>query len=876
MESVLALALGLVVLWITGFLAVRQGLGITDPLVALGLPLPLALLVLLGLGHGLAQLLGQPLGWTLASLAVVALMGWLFSRRKTLAPLSEVGFSPFVWGILMTAMSGAYFIMHTREVSGPEDDYWVHFPIISLLERGNFPPPNPFFYNLDLGGHFGRDYLIAMLTWLSDDIMLSTWTFNHLLSLSLFVLACGLGRLYGQSTAAALFLPMFLFFGISVGSRVGMVDTYDNNNLLVYALLLALLVVLMRAVEAGTYPPFVALGLLLGIYGIVYETHLILVLGCVVLFPWQQQGRKLLGPSLACCALALGLAALLGGPIQDLALRGLGLERRDTVTHADSYQAQTVQVHFPKENFLQICLGPDSYRRRSYVYEGKLFSNLLPPLRDEGYDYAYIFGPRVLLMHWLALYLGFPAGFYLWKRGHRFGLLLWLFAVLAYLAPAVVDFGPVHEKEYFRWEFAAAFGFAGALALALADLFERAPARWQKALLILLAGLVMLGGERRLNKTFIEAEKASPRLAQLYASPFYPSSQRWFVETEVFNLSPDDVAVARWLGANSRPEDRMLVNLDPRAHWDIFAESTIAGLAGMRSIGHQSPPPWMPDGIAPFFRTANPTVFWQELDARALPASGATWLFCRLDGDLGERLATIPGLVEAHRSGQVAAYRYTPPGGASPAQDLSLQELALPDPARLQSEVAYSTPVRLRNDGSQKLEWRGYLSLRQLPLEGTDPGGTIEPLALWVDLELEPGQEKTVDHWLVPPLVEGGYRVEVLADGVPLGEREYRYSFLDQGAQVSLAAVERDRFRLEPDGFKVEGPLRVGWRLYDLEERRYPTPFGFVGTTVWDGGAEWLPYQAVEDAPANRYRLDFFLVSRSGREVHLKDERTKG
>ncbi|MCA9796560.1 MAG: hypothetical protein KC910_32350, partial [Candidatus Eremiobacteraeota bacterium] len=589
-----------------------------------------------------------------------------------------------------------------------------------------------------------------------------------------------LGRLYGKSIAAALLLPMFLFFGISVGSRVGMVDTYDNNNLLVYALLLALLVVLMRAVESGSYPLFLALGAMLGIYGIVYETHMILMLGCVLIFPWHQpqEGRKLVGPSLVCCLLAVTLAALLGGPIQDLARRALGLEQRGAVTHADSYQAQTVQVHFPKRNFLQICLGPDSYRRRSYVYEGKLFSKLLPPLRDEGYDYAYIFGPRVLMMHWLALYLGFPAGLYLWKRGHRFGLLLWLFALLSYLAPAVVDFGPVHEKEYFRWEFAAAFGFAGALALTVADLFERASARWQRVLLVVLAALVMLGGERRLNQTFIEAEKAPPRLARLYASPFYPSSQRWFLDTEVFHLSADELAVARWLGANSHPEDRMLVNLDPRAHWDIFAESTIAGLAGMRSIGHQSPPPWMPDGIAPFFRTANPTVFWQELDARALPSTGATWLFCRLQGDLDKRLAAIPGLVEAYRSGQVAAYRYTPPGGANPAPDLALADLTLPDPARLQSEVAYRLPLVLRNNGTQSLTWRGYLSLRQTPLEGTDPGGTIEPLALWVEFELDPGQQKTVDHWLVPPLVEGSYRVEVLADGRPLGEREYSYSFL--------------------------------------------------------------------------------------------------
>ena len=79
--------------------------------------------------------------------------------------------------------------------------------------------------------------------------MSTLWSFNHILSVSAFFLAFGLGRRLG-GIAGGFLMSCFLFFGISVGSRVGLIDTYDNNNLLVYCLLL-----LFTALETNVEKP---------------------------------------------------------------------------------------------------------------------------------------------------------------------------------------------------------------------------------------------------------------------------------------------------------------------------------------------------------------------------------------------------------------------------------------------------------------------------------------------------------------------------------------------------------------------------------------------------------------------------------------------
>ncbi len=873
MEWMLLLAFG--GLWAVGYHAIRRALGATDLWICIGGALPLALMLLLGLGHGLSQLIGQRSGWPLAYILLGLLLGWFYKNRKTLAPLSRLPFAKWQYGLLLLFFSGSYVVMHNREVIRPEDDYWIHFPLIAMLSRGNFPPPNPFFYDLTLHGHFGRDYLLAMLSQVcGHNIMVTTWAFNHFLSASVFVLAVGLGC-RGAGRVGGVLMPLFLFFGISVGSRVGMVDTYDNNNLLVYACLLVLFPILLAVPERPK--TLLLLAPLLGVYAIIYETHMILFLGCVLGLPlvlnWCDRSgfdKKLWGRCLGAAVAAILLAAFLGGPIQDLATRALGLESAK-VTHADTYQSQKVELYFPKKHFLKILLGPDDYRRRSYVYEGKLFAQLFPTVEREGYEYTFVFHPHVLAMHWMALYLCLPAGLFLLLRRHKLGIMLWVYGMAAYLTPAVVDFGPLHEKEYLRWEYAADFCFAGSLALALALWWRERPRRSTLVAIVLLSVLVTIGGERKLNKTIIAAQKATPEQRAKMLSPFYPSSRRWFLDAEELSLDSATLDLSRDLRSLSKPEDRLLTNFNARGHWELFRESTVVGLCGLRSVAHQSPPPWMPDGIAPFFRTANWTVFWQTLDLRALPALDVNWILAEGTAQFLDRLAALQPLEERARRGGLAVFSVrtdaktsTPP----PPEELIFNNLQLPPVGSLQSEVAFDMSLGIENPSDQALEWQGVLTISQTPQAGTDPGGAVEPLKLWATLDIAPRSVKHVPLWLVPPLVEGTYHIQVRMGQKVIAETDYTWDLEQRAKAVKIIADDGQSITLDTGTFDVKGPLKLGWRLYDMVEKRYPTPFGFAFSTAWDPAQKRVPYQAIKDP--ERYRADVFLVSNSGLEIKLQ------
>ena len=896
----MALLLAFAVLFLFGF-AVLRSLNLSKELLyTLGLPLPLSLTLALGLCKLLHNLVSLERAWQMTVVVMLVTtvgLTWRLAQSGRLRFPQKPDLTKTELIGLACAFAVSYFYLHSQQVLYPENDYLTHFPLIGLLARGNFPPPNPYYPEVSLHGHFGRDYLIALLSRSTGgDHVFTIWCFNHLLSLSAFLLAAGLGYRSGYRMGA-LFVPVLVFFGISVGSRVGLVDTFDNNNLLVYTLLLAFLALLCEQNEGEKVELKADLFLvaLLGVYAIVYETHMILFLGLVISRPFVRAwcartavNTKTLLSACAVCLLSLLLGAIMGGVLQDLALRAVRAGDPVAIDRFASYESQQVHITFPKKNLFEVYLGSEQYNRVSCVYEAKVFGKFVPPL-DQG-GYTSIFSTKFLVLHWLALYLGLPAGVYLVVRRNFVGMMFWSFGLFSFLTPAVVDFGPIHELEYLRWEFGAGFGFAGSLGIVLAELWQgRRFYGCLKPLLILVLLVTSYGGIRRINQAVISLQKASPQLRKELLNPFYTSGFDWLARRPELEIDSMDLAATRWLRDQITTDDRLLLPDEPRNNIELLPEATVLGLTGTRAVGHQSPPPWLPVGTYPYFHNPNWTVFWQEFDARALGGLKADWIYLK-QADRFPRLAELGQLKKAYEEGGRAIFQVLPQDHGQPfPEEFAITQVELAERAELQSEVAFPLGLRVRNEGGAEVDWKGVLGLQLISTDDLDS----HPPLLWLNcqLRLSPGQDTALKFWLVPPLVEGDYRLRFVT---PQGEGEREvsapptylsYSFKANAAALQLADVVQQRgegerveveltLRSSAPGFRVQGPLFIGWRVWDGREKRYGTPFGFDGLaplelSLAEPSTKTMKVQANLPPDDERYQLHFFLVSRSRLEVPL-------
>lgn len=863
----------------------------------LGLPLPVGLTLAIGTCKTLDIWLPLDTAWhlTLGVFTVlIAVMGWQLKKRGV--HWSWPSLTKFQLSLIGVAFALTYFYLHTRQILEPENDFLTHFPLISLMANGVFPPPNPYYPDVEMHGHFGRDYLIALLSRsIGGDSIFTVWVFNHVLHLSCFLLCVGLGYAAGSSIASVL-VPYLAFGGVSVGSRVGLMDTVDNNNLLVYCVLLTLLSLVVHC--AGRPPRFSAffmLSVLLGVYAIIYETHMVLMLGILCLTPllyfWSHSelqsfktSLKTTGLCFLCCLASLMLGAILGGPIQDLALRSIGYNKV-RIQRFESYESQKVSIKFPKKRLFQVCLGTEAYNRISYVYQSKAFHGI-PPRLDQG-GYTYVYQPKFLVLHWLALYLAVPCGLYLFAKRNFVGTVCWTFGLSAFLAPALVDFGPVHELEYFRWQFAAGFGFALALGLALGQFAEKRGVG-TRILVALLTALTCYGGIRLVNQTVIAIQRESGVLSQRVWNPLYPGGFQWITELPELGVDLDDVAVTLRVRESLGERDRLLTGLFPRSNVELLSEASLMGLIGARAVGHQSPPPWLPVGAYPYFRDANWSVFWSHYDPRALAGLQADWIYLH-SAQKKAVLEAMPELILVAESGDKSAFSVRPETfNQPPPSGLEIVAWEMPDHLSYQSEVAYPLKATFANRSERSVRWRGLFVLNLLALEGLE--SHPRPLKLRVDLDIPAGGTQLIDLWLVPPLIEGNYLLEPFLEGggeptlVPSPPVNLRYSFTKEAAVVSLSKLEELsrvgeelslalHLKVVEPGFKVAGPVYLGWRIWDAAERRYGTPFGYDGLTPLQLEEQPGEYsrEITLKCPTDteRYVPHFFLVSLSRLEVPL-------
>lgn len=656
-----------------GYLCARRGLGRAIWPAVAGESAALALVLTLIGVNGVYRWLGSRTfdGWTSLEVAVgatlaiesiaIAILLWRAPKGPNWRVLPS---ATTLWVLALSALVLLY--TNAQQIANPDDDYWIHAPLQGLMRHGNFPPFNPFFSDIAMNGHYGRNLSIVIFSLLSGtDVFMS----QHLLTsvvqvITLWLFFSAFWRSSG-TWQAGLTATVFVFFGINAGGRGGLIDTMQNNNAFVHLYLALLLSLMVDVWKWRSRSAAVLAGLTLGSYAIVYETHFGLVfLTVLTLTPLFRLRKIITGKAAALSALALALSLPLaftqGGPLTDLLERkqhGVEHTQAETLSRGMQNQAQVVKVTFPKQELFQILLETGEYQRVAQIYTlDTPLKRLHTPSVDRGY--AYIWSWDVLKIHFLPLYL-FPLSLIvLWRRQSLAGHFMGAFGVIAFLTPALVHFGPIYESEYYRWEFAAALGFSGALGLTVAALAEGGGTgrswSWSAPYLKVErrgARLLLLGALTLLNSwaclTFVAGRLALALPGSPMGWLLFPSTESWLQKHPVLNFDELDYQAAEWLADQVKPGDRLLTNFAEENNFSILYESTLTGLTGARCVGHALPLEDEKIGTTPFRRSPAAVAFWETYRGDPLSQLKANWVFYR--NDEGIEPPSLPGAKLVHR-----------------------------------------------------------------------------------------------------------------------------------------------------------------------------------------------------------------------------------
>ncbi len=822
------------------------------------------------------------------------------------------------------------FYTNAQQIAEPDDDYWIHAPLQGLMRHGNFPPFNPFFSDIPMNGHYGRNLSIVTFSVLSGaDVFLS----QHLLTSGLqAVTFCLLFAAFLKSSgvpAISFLATWFMAFGINAGGRGGLIDTLQNNNPFVHLYLALLLYLFVDLWKRGDRVTCLLAGLTLGSYAIVYETHFGLVFLTVLGVTPILWGRGILCRrkalyAFAALGLSLPLAFTQGGPFTDLVQRKLhGIEhsQAENLSKGMQNQAQVVKLTVPKQELFQILLETGEYQRTSHIYTlDTPLKVLYQPSTERGY--AYIWSWDVLKIHFLPLYL-FPFSFLvLWRQASLAGFFVGAFGVIAFLTPALVNFGPIYESEYYRWQFAASLGFAGALGLALGSYAFTGISKWKdlgfrsgsslyltkagaRALLVLL--LTLLNSYACLH--FVSARLGQALGKSPSAWLLFPSTETWVRSHPVLDFEELDWKAAEWLSKQVQPGDRLLSNFPAENNFSILYESTFTGVSGARSVGHALPLDDEKIGTTPFRRSPAAVLFWETQRPEPLAQLQADWLLFRTD--TGEEPGAFPGTSLARRFEQgrkkrllyrIDQSRLVQPVTIEAAEDGESRKRA--EGFRLGTRVVggaqQQSAPRLRGGHLQTLlltidepsspRVEGTLRLATTREKDGLQSPESEVLSLVLDEDTPSGVPLELEIPFVPPYDEGTYVLQ--ADWIGSGDDEvltlepfrFECAFASLLEEITLADLEiqttagrklsprtllETRLRLElPDDLPRPREVLGCWAFYDLEREQFDLLPG-VNLMRFELGEEIVGPALLTPERPGLYRLALYLSADQGQLTRI-------
>ncbi len=361
-------------------------------------------------------------------------------------------------GVVLVAIF-SLFIMSVSQVV--DDGFFLHTSNMGMFTAGHYPPYN--FLGEPLQGHFGKDLLTALLAMASStDFLTSEWVSTVLIQVLHFAFLFSWFRSERSRISDALLGTYFAFFASHSGSHLGLADTVTNNNAVAFFSLSLCGYLLRRWLVIGTWQMALLAGVCLGADALIYELHFGL-LG-LTLFVFTLTKKQRYKQFLLVVLAAFIVAAVEGGAISHLFQRLVSGPAPYQANAKKSYQSQTVELRFPKQNVFWLRLDN---LRPSRPFETKLrpFEGDFRPSRGS----APIWSASILQCFWYPVWLS-PLVL-AWILRTRNGLAGWFFCLgmFSVLTPCIVSFG-YFENETGRWFFGAAVGFSVAYALALSDL----------------------------------------------------------------------------------------------------------------------------------------------------------------------------------------------------------------------------------------------------------------------------------------------------------------------------------------------------------------------------------------------------------------------
>jgi hypothetical protein len=755
--------------WLLGTILAKRMLKLDDPLSALSVGWAAGWLYAI-MGINICLLAGLSLDHAIgATLLLCGLLAGALLRPKQ--HWVKPNLHPASWLFLALGAVAVHLTANTILFLNPDDDFFLHSPMMGQMLKGTFPIINPFFPDIMYGGHYARDLLMVVAARLSGTTIFGVQApVTVALQLAAFlVLYTALRRATGSQLQSALG-TCSVFAGANAGFRGGWLDTVANNNALAQMIcalcfLLALEALFVRPSRSAT----VMAGIALGGLAWAYETNFAVVcLGlCGLAFSTlasKSLQRSQIRTALAVGALALPLAMVQGGIFKHLLGKLMGGQAISASKTDQTLQSQNleVSVRFPKEELFQIKLDR-SGEEMSMAY------STLPVLRDlpktDGTPgYVSVFSWHTIRIHWLALYLAPLSLVLLWRRKNWAGLLLWWVGCSGYFLPSLVNFG-LWESEVFRWEYVASWGFAGALGVALGQWWQRLPGPSIVVRADLLeirskglaaAALLLL----LLLNSYPTLHQIRQRAAGLDSSAsglLFPNAADWFERQPDLDLHPADYHAGLWLSRQAAKDDRLLTNFREENEFNVYFESAFVGLGGGRPVGHTFPLPFERLGTRPFRLSAAARAFWSSLDPALLSNLRPDWIYLR--GRPAQDLAGIPGLELVHQEdAEHSIFKVSFPTMeiGPPVPNVRLAKLALPP--LLEVEQHLRVRLTLVNPGTSKVVVNTTFSYDMLDSQGksVDPWERfLQPVALSIPAA---GQQTVTVHF-VTPHQEGEFRL---------------------------------------------------------------------------------------------------------------------